>query len=453
LRERSILPRLIISLVSLIAAVSLVLAAALLSVERARRDRDLREAAVVAAEHLARSLAFPAWNVVEREIDSQLEAAMLDPALYGTVFSAPDLDPPVRAWTRDASWKAVGGRPDESLRGLIIESRDIVFEGRAIAELRLVYSDRNERAKLGGEAFAVAAIVIGEAATLSIGLLLILGSSVFRPLRSIERWAAEVSDGGSPRAAEPVAASGEIESLRQSIIRMVGLLDERYETLSTAERELRIALDQKAVFANELFHRTGNNMAVISGLIALREGGRGATIPGRPLRAIKASVDAIALAQKELYKRDDLTYLDLGSYLESITRDIVASDRDRAGSVTVRSMCCELPVMIDVALPVGLSTAELVRNSLEYAFAEGRRGIVSISVRRLAEGGVSARVSDDGPGPGADFDPESSAGLGLELVGALIRGQLRGSVSYDFSGGFACEMRFAEAGPGFTSRL
>jgi two-component sensor histidine kinase len=452
LRERSILPRLIVSLVGLIVAVSLVLAVALMSVERTRRARDLRDTAIFAAEHLARSLAFPAWNVVEREIDSQLEAAMLDPSLYGIVFAAPDLAPPVRAWTRDASWKAVGGMPDESASGLIVESGDVVHEGRTIAKIKLVYSDKAELDKLGRETKVIAALILGEAAALGLGLLLILRSSIFRPLRSIERWAVGVSKGGISPGSDPDEASGEIESLRQSIIRMVQLLDERYETLSTAERELRTALEQKATLAKELFHRTGNNLAVLSGLIALRDGG-GEGRPNRQLRAIKASVDAIGLAQMELYKRDDLTYLDLGSYLESVARNLVDASPDRAGRVKLRSESEAIPVMIDVALPVGLATAELVGNSLEHGLSGDRGGIVYVSVRRLPESRISARVADDGRGPGRDFDPKASGGLGLELVAALIEGQLRGSLSFDCSGGFACEMRFAESGPGFTPRL
>jgi two-component sensor histidine kinase len=67
--------------------------------------------------------------------------------------------------------------------------------------------------------------------------------------------------------------------------------------------------------------------------------------------------------------------------------------------------------MIDVALPVGLATAELVGNSLEHGLS-GEGGIVCLSVRRLPGGRISARVADDGsrrpasspgssPGPGA----------------------------------------------------
>src|SRR6476659_9978911 len=67
--------------------------------------------------------------------------------------------------------------------------------------------------------------------------------------------------------------------------------------------------------------------------------------------------------------------------------------------------------------------AELVRNSLEHAYAPGETGEVVVSVRRAA-GRLDVVVADDGSGLPPGFSVERSGGLGRQIVRTLIDSEL-----------------------------
>jgi two-component sensor histidine kinase len=63
---------------------------------------------------------------------------------------------------------------------------------------------------------------------------------------------------------------------------------------------------------------------------------------------------------------------------------------------------------------------------MEHAFAEGRAGTVEVHARN-ADGALEVRVTDDGVGLPAGFDPTQSTSLGLSIVRTLV-GELGGTL-------------------------
>jgi two-component sensor histidine kinase len=446
------LPRLIASLIGLIVAVSLVLTSGLVLLDQRRLSAMLQERATAAADHLEQTLAFPVWNAVLREIDAQLESTMLDPALYSVVLTMRDIVPPVRAWSRDGSWAARMGKPD-AVPGNIELKRTIRQNGKPIASLELQYSTKFLSQSAVRESSIFAALVLAEALSLAVGLALIMRKSIFLPLRGIERWAAEVSLGDFKPPPPVELPRGEIAGLHSSIERMVSLLEDRYEAVAAAEIKTRAALEQKGAMVKELFHRTRNSLQMLTSMIGLRENSVEDETARAELRGILDRVYSLSLAQEELLTREDLSYIELGSYLRTLTERMVGERAASRGRIATDIAAEEMPILLDVALPLGLAITELVENSLEHAFPDGRSGVISLTLKRLSDGSVLATLSDDGIGPPPGFDPASDPKLGLETVSALIKQQLKGKLDFDFSIGFACSIRFSAADPGFTRRV
>lgn len=68
---------------------------------------------------------------------------------------------------------------------------------------------------------------------------------------------------------------------------------------------------------------------------------------------------------------------------------------------------------------------ELVANALKH----GKKEAEVCFIRNGQD--ATLTVSDDGNGLPEDFDPQTAANTGLELVGSLVRVDLRGSVVFD----------------------
>jgi two-component sensor histidine kinase len=96
---------------------------------------------------------------------------------------------------------------------------------------------------------------------------------------------------------------------------------------------------------------------------------------------------------------------------------------------------------VDAAIPCGLIINELVSNSLKHAFAGGRSGEISITLRPEDEGRLTLIVADNGGGLPLSFDLRNSSSLGLQLVDTLTR-QLGGSIEINNGGGARFKITF-----------
>ena len=75
-----------------------------------------------------------------------------------------------------------------------------------------------------------------------------------------------------------------------------------------------------------------------------------------------------------------------------------------------------------------LVLTELVHNALAHAYDPGDSGEVVVTARR-AGSGLEVVVADDGHGMPADFDVETSQGLGLQIVRTLLHSELDASLT------------------------
>jgi hypothetical protein len=88
----------------------------------------------------------------------------------------------------------------------------------------------------------------------------------------------------------------------------------------------------------------------------------------------------------------------------------------------------ELPAA--VATPLALVISELLQNAVEHGFA-GRQGEGGGRLEmRVSRGprGLDLVVADDGAGLPSDFGMERSPRLGLQIVRALVVGELQGTL-------------------------
>jgi PAS domain S-box-containing protein len=231
-------------------------------------------------------------------------------------------------------------------------------------------------------------------------------------------------------AREQVAAE-----LENSVAERTRQLEATVEELRRRNEEARVHsetvsrnLREKEILLREIHHRVKNNLQVVQSLLKMRA----RLLPEGEMReAFETTVDrvnAMALLHERLYQMPHLDGLPLPKYLRDLFRDLFASTSLEPGQVHLRLQADEIPLQLDFGIPFGLLMNELLCNSLKHAFPEGRRGNISVTVRRV-EGAVRLVVQDDGRGLPENFNPGTTASMGLKLAASLAR-QLGGTLDF-----------------------
>ena len=198
---------------------------------------------------------------------------------------------------------------------------------------------------------------------------------------------------------------------------------------------LRKALDENRELLSELQHRAKNSFAMISSLINMAAY-RVAPEARDQLEQLDSRVRAISELYTLLYAQGSSIDVRLGEYCGQVASSIVGLSR----MIALESSLEDLRVPVKEAAVLGLILTELVTNAVKYAFPEGRRGVIVVTLGRCVAGAV-LEVRDDGVGM-PDGPEGQGGGTGLELVRGLAQ-QLDGDFSTESgAGGTRCVLRF-----------
>lgn len=203
---------------------------------------------------------------------------------------------------------------------------------------------------------------------------------------------------------------------------------------------LSASLAEKEVLLKEVHHRVKNNLQVIASLLRLQANALGDETLAAALRSSQNRVESMALIHEQLYATEDLRDVDLAQHAAMLVNNLLYAFGFDDGRVAAKLEITPLPLGVDRAIPAGLILNELISNSLEHAFPEGRRGSISVQ-GGLAEGRIELTVRDDGIGLPPNFDLKHLKSLGLEIVNILLR-QLKGELRIESANGTAFHIWF-----------
>ena len=211
------------------------------------------------------------------------------------------------------------------------------------------------------------------------------------------------------------------------------------------EEALKKSLEEKEILLREVHHRVKNNLSIISSLLSLQSSM--IRTPEQALTAFRNSrerIQAMSLVHEELYRSRDYTRVDMGEYVGRLLGQLdFAYGQDTNIDLIRQIENVELDV--STSIPCGLILNELITNAYKYAFPEGRRGTIQISLRLVQEGFAELEVTDDGVGIPAGMDLENSDSLGLTLVRLLVE-QLGGTLRVSSDAGTSFSIRFPVKG-------
>ena len=130
--------------------------------------------------------------------------------------------------------------------------------------------------------------------------------------------------------------------------------------------------------------------------------------------------------------------------------EVTAQD---AGALAVNVSGGDVEIPSRLATSVALVLNELTVNSIKHGFEEQGAGEISVEIRN-GNGRIRVTFGDNGKGLPPFFELARDHGLGLQIVGNLIRDDLNGTFSLkpNDGKGTVAEITFASAAPSWPPR-
>ncbi len=207
------------------------------------------------------------------------------------------------------------------------------------------------------------------------------------------------------------------------------------------EEQIKASLKEKETLLHEIHHRVKNNMQVISSLLKLQA----SSIEDRQIKDIlnesQSRVFAMSAVHETLHGSENLSEIDLKTYLSKVTSSIFQTYSVNPGKIKLNTSVEGISISINQASPLGLIINELISNSLKYAFSDQSKCEITVRTKK-ADNELELVVMDNGVGMPNEFDWRNSNTLGLKLVRTLVENQLDGSIDLDSNNGTKFAIKF-----------
>jgi len=196
----------------------------------------------------------------------------------------------------------------------------------------------------------------------------------------------------------------------------------------------------------EIHHRVKNNLQTIASLLRLQARRLQSPEARAALVESERRIRSIAIVHETLSRDagDVVRFSEIVRPLARLVED-ASSSSDLAIHFVVDGDAGELPG--EVATPLAVVLNELMQNAVDHAFVNGAsEGKVNVVLIR-DDDQVTMEVRDDGAGLPDEFSLDTSRGLGLTIVQALVTGELGGSIEMHSDDGASVRVKVPVAMP------
>lgn len=212
------------------------------------------------------------------------------------------------------------------------------------------------------------------------------------------------------------------------------------------EEQLRKSLMEKELLLQEIHHRVKNNLQIIISLLRMQARKSGHEQRLDVLQEAQNRVQSMALIHEQLYRLPDLSNIVFEDYLRGLIRHLFQAYGISFSRVVPQIQTNAVTLPIDLAIPCGLITNELITNVLKYAFPDLQTGELQIQmrpdhIRDTDVADIVLTIADNGIGIPESISLETVESFGLTMVKSLTK-QLGGTLSLDRSQGTCFHIRF-----------
>jgi len=263
-----------------------------------------------------------------------------------------------------------------------------------------------------GEDIAVSAIKAGASDYLLKDNLTRLATTIDRELREAENRRQR------KRAEEELAEMN--KTLEKRVL-------QRTEELQKAKTQLEVSLHEKEVLLKEVHHRVKNNLQVISSFLRMRNGKITDPYAAHLIQSSQMRIRSMSMVHDLIYHSPNLSHVPFHQYVNKLMAYLITAFTIPEDRLQLKIDIIDVWMDIEHAIPCGLILTELSTNALKYAFQDGRKGILEISLKPLTNEKLAFIVKDNGIGFPSSMNWKENDSMGLRIV-QLLCNQLDGDV-------------------------
>ena len=197
---------------------------------------------------------------------------------------------------------------------------------------------------------------------------------------------------------------------------------------------------EKEVLIREVHHRVKNNLQIILSLLAMEQRKSKNNEVKDALAYGKQRIEAMSLIHEKLYQQSDLSNIYLEDYLLDIAENLLFSF-DKTNIIKLIISSDILSIDTDIAINLGLITAELMTNSIKHGYNPQIENFkISILVTET-NNTVAYKYSDNGIGIVANNTSEEVKSFGQKLILSIIK-KLKGEITINPKSNLGFELSF-----------
>jgi two-component sensor histidine kinase/tetratricopeptide (TPR) repeat protein len=178
------------------------------------------------------------------------------------------------------------------------------------------------------------------------------------------------------------------------------------------------SLSEKELLLKEIHHRVKNNLQVVSSLLSLQSEYIKDDTALSAINEGRNRVRSMALIHQNLYSEDNLTGINVKSYLEKLIEGLFNTYNINEDQITLGLNIEDIALDVDIVVPLGLIANELVSNSLKHAFTEQSQGRITVSLTTDING-LAFRVNDNGKGVDTSLNIKDMESFGYQMIYAF----------------------------------
>ncbi len=196
------------------------------------------------------------------------------------------------------------------------------------------------------------------------------------------------------------------------------LLEVKQEEINQKNLTLQNMLIEKEWLLREIHHRVKNNLHMVVGLLASQAEFLKNAEAVEAINSSQNRIHAMSLIHQKLYQSENLSIIDMPSYIYELTEYLKDSFEIRKSIRFVIDIdSFNLP--LSHSIPIGLIFNEAVTNAIKYAFPNHKNAVITISLKTNDNKSYVLIIQDNGIGLPGDFDPYESPSLGIKLMYGL----------------------------------
>ena len=130
-------------------------------------------------------------------------------------------------------------------------------------------------------------------------------------------------------------------------------------------------------------------------------------------------IDSMSLIHELLYNSENLSSIDMQDYFTDLVSNISNTIEGARQPVSVIFKIDKISLNINIAVPLGLVSNEIITNCYKHAFSGIDNPMIIIKMSIEDDGLLLLKIKDNGNGYNTEYDSKKRGALGFELINGL----------------------------------